>query len=379
MNLGSDTAICPGASLTLNAGNPGNTYLWNNNTTAQTLNVTTAGTYSVTVTGSNSCSASDTIVVDAGVVPLNNLTATTDLCVGDTVSLDAGNAGSTYLWSNAATTQTTNVSTAGSYSVVITSVDGCDLISNTTVTSRPLPIVNLGADTAICTGVQLVLDAGNPGMNYLWSTGANTQTISVSDANVYSVTVTSTYNCNETGIIVVTTLPLPTVDAFSTVDLSNEAAGKVQFNAVNPQNVTSYDWDFGDGTTNSSDVSPIHTYTSNGTFTVILKVSNDCGEAQVSYTVTIEGVGIAQLDGNGVDFTLYPNPSRTEVIITNKSIDAQMQHISIVNVLGSVVFEKATNTDKVQKVDVSKLASGLYTARILTDKGLVVRKFEVIK
>lgn len=379
VNLGNDTTICPGATITLNAGNPGNSYLWSNNTTAQTLAATIAGTYSVKVTGSNTCSKSDTIVITAGIVPLNNLPATTDLCVGDTATLDAGNTGSTYLWSNAATTQTTHINAAGSYNVLIKSSTGCSLTSNTTVTSQPLPLVNLGVDTAICSGDQIVLNAGNPGMNYLWNTGVNTQTISISTAGTYSVIVTSAFNCKGKDTVVITTLPLPTVDAFSTVDLSAQAVGKMQFNAVNPQNVTTYDWNFGDGSTHSSDPSPIHTFTSNGTFTVTLTVSNGCGEDSVSFTVTIEGVGIAQVDKNGVDFTLYPNPTRTEIIITNKSTDAQMQQISIVNVLGSVVFEKVTNGDKVQKVDVSKLASGLYTARILTDKGLVIRKFEVIK
>ena len=241
------------------------------------------------------------------------------------------------------------------------------------------PIVNLGSDTAICSGDQIVLNAGNSGLNYLWSTGANSQTITVNTAGTYSVTVTSTYNCQGTDAIVVSTLPLPSVDAFSTVDLSAQEAGKMQFNPVNPQNVTAYDWDFGDGSTHATTASPTHVYTTNGTFTVTLKVFNDCGESQVSFTVSIQGVGIAQLNDKDVHFTLYPNPSRTEVVINNGSDYVQMQQISIVNVLGSVVYEKATNTDRIQKINVSKLASGLYTARILTDKGIVVMKFEVIK
>ena len=379
VDLGNDTAICSNANLTLNAGNPGSTYLWNNNSTAQTLNITTAGIYSVTVTAANLCASSDTINVAVGVAPINNLPSTVDLCENDTITLDAGNAGSTYLWSNAATTQTTNISTPGSYDVLITSPDGCPLTSSTTAVSRPLPIVDLGADTAICAGDQIVLNAENLGLNYLWSTGVNTQTIIVDLAGSYSVTVTSSYNCKGRDTIAVTTLPLPTVDAFNTIDLSNEEAGKMQFNAVNPQNVTSYDWDFGDNSTHGTTASPIHVYTSNGTFTVTLKVFNDCGEDEVSFTVTIEGVGIAKLNDKDVNFTLYPNPTTAEVVITNGSADVTMQHISIVNVLGAVVFEKATNTDKVQKLNVSNLASGLYTARVMTDKGLVVMKFEVIK
>jgi len=40
-----------------------------------------------------------------------------------------------------------------------------------------LPIVELGADTNICSNITWTLDAGNDGSTYLWSTGAETQTI----------------------------------------------------------------------------------------------------------------------------------------------------------------------------------------------------------
>ena len=63
------------------------------------------------------------------------------------------------------------------------------------VTVSQYPVVNLGPDTAIFQGQSLTLDAGNPGSAYLWSTGATTQTILVSQAGTYSVTVSN--NCGE--------------------------------------------------------------------------------------------------------------------------------------------------------------------------------------
>jgi hypothetical protein len=53
------------------------------------------------------------------------------------------------------------------------------------------PEVYLGPDTTINQGQSIVLDAGNPGSSYLWSTGDTTQTIEVSQAGIYSVTVTN--------------------------------------------------------------------------------------------------------------------------------------------------------------------------------------------
>jgi len=53
------------------------------------------------------------------------------------------------------------------------------------------PDVYLGNDTAILQGQSLILDAGNPGSEYLWSTGETAQTISVSTTGTYSVNVSN--------------------------------------------------------------------------------------------------------------------------------------------------------------------------------------------
>lgn len=50
--------------------------------------------------------------------------------------------------------------------------------------------VNLGNDTIIDEGTSIILDAGNPGAVYLWSTGESTQSINVDTTGEYSVTVT---------------------------------------------------------------------------------------------------------------------------------------------------------------------------------------------
>lgn len=60
--------------------------------------------------------------------------------------------------------------------------------ANIAVPATP-PTVNIGNDTSICAGTSIVLDAGNAGMTYLWSTGATTQTITVDTTATYSVTV----------------------------------------------------------------------------------------------------------------------------------------------------------------------------------------------
>lgn len=51
-------------------------------------------------------------------------------------------------------------------------------------------VVNLGKDTVLCTARKHVLDAGNPGATYKWSTDQTTQTIEVYKSGKYTVEVT---------------------------------------------------------------------------------------------------------------------------------------------------------------------------------------------
>ena len=52
---------------------------------------------------------------------------------------------------------------------------------------------------------------------------------------------------------------------------------------------TSYQWEFGDGTS-SSDENPRHTYTTAGTFTVELKATGDGGINSASITITVSNL-----------------------------------------------------------------------------------------
>lgn len=63
VNLGPDLNACSGETVTLDAQNPGATYLWSDGSTNQTLDVTTTGNYSVTVRNAANCAATDAVQV----------------------------------------------------------------------------------------------------------------------------------------------------------------------------------------------------------------------------------------------------------------------------------------------------------------------------
>ncbi len=72
--------------------------------------------------------------------------------------------------------------TPGTYDVTLTASDGFTTVTRTMhdyVNVLESPVVSLGNDTTVCMWNSIVLDAGNPGGSYLWSTGDTTQTLTV--------------------------------------------------------------------------------------------------------------------------------------------------------------------------------------------------------
>ncbi len=84
-----------------------------------------------------------------------------------------------------------------------------EIISKVSIIERPL--VNLGEDTILCRSDELLLDAGNSGANFKWSTGETTQQIQVSDENQYNVVVDNGV-CQTSDVISVVVYDYPIVE-----------------------------------------------------------------------------------------------------------------------------------------------------------------------
>ncbi|MBK8612663.1 MAG: gliding motility-associated C-terminal domain-containing protein [Flavobacteriales bacterium] len=242
VDLGSDTTLCAGQTLSLDAGNNGATYLWSNGATTQTISPSQNGTYSVTASN-GFCLGTDAISVSFDPIPLDVLQNVT-ACVDQTVTLNAGNAGCSYLWNTGATTSIINPTTSGNYSVVVTNSTNCSITADATVTLVGFPVVDLGPDSVLCEGDVLTLDAGNPGASYTWSSGQNTRTLDLTSGGTYTVTVNNGY-CTSSDAFTATFNPSPTrfIDRkfYTCLD---EAPGYVVINAGNEG--SEYDWSTGE-------------------------------------------------------------------------------------------------------------------------------------
>lgn len=208
VTLSGITNLCPNDTITL-TGSSGGTSQWYMNgamlagETANTLTVTAPGVYNMIKTNLNGCgdSAATGLVVVSVLNPVVNLGPDTVVCSG--TLLDAMNPGATYLWSDSSTSQTLAVTASGSYNVWVTDTNGCSAADSVTISGvNALPVVNLGSDTTLCG--ELVLDAGNPGMTYAWSSGGTLQTDTVLTSGMYYVAVTDSNSCTGTDTINVT-------------------------------------------------------------------------------------------------------------------------------------------------------------------------------
>ena len=214
-------------------------------------------TVTYTYTDGNGCtnSSSQQVTINANPLPTITPSGTSAICAGSNLVLNAGGGYSVYAWSNNTNGQTTTVTTAGTYNVIVTTAEGCSGTSPAVqvVVNQP-PVVNLGMDTTICTASAITLNAGNPGSSYSWSTQEISQSITVNATGAYTVSVTDQNGCVGTDNIAVTVSNLldPVIVANGPLEFC--AGGSVGLNAGAAYD--SYQWSTSQTTQNITVTTP---------------------------------------------------------------------------------------------------------------------------
>jgi PKD repeat protein len=376
VTAGGPTTFCLGSSVDLTSSEvAGN--VWSSSQTTQTITVNSSGSYSTTVTDANGCTGvSNVIAVTVNSTPVPTITASgsLSLCNGATVDLTSSSAANN-TWSNGLTNQTITVSTAGSYSVtVLDPVTGCSATSTpivTTVGAGTTPFIIVGGPTVICEGETVQLLSSETSGN-TWSNGATTNSIFVGTTGIYTVTYTSPGGCTAVSASVpVLVNPDPTPSFTANPSLG----GFTTFTNTSSNYLTS-NWDFGDGSPWSNAENPTHTYTSDGTYTVILTVGNGCGIESDTMIVTIVGTGIESLT-DGTSLELYPNPTSDVINVSFNGSKTHNLTVRVVNVNGQLVFNDVVGQYAGQyknAIDLSTEAKGVYFIQLITDQGTINRK-----
>lgn len=372
VNLGPDRIEC--GAFTLNALNAGSSFIWNTGDTTQTVTSTFPGPYYVSVTNVFGCSKSDTVNIINGQVPVVDLGPDQVICNGSTVTLNAGNPGQSYFWSNGAGSQQITVNNPGTYSVTVTSGDNCVGKDSVEVILSPLT-VDLGPNVTICKGVPYVLDAGTFGDTYLWSTNESTPTITITDGGQYSVTVSDSIGCVTTDNIIVSAQPDFT--AVVAVPDTGILYQNVQFQDFSTGSPNQWIWDFGDGNT-SNQKNPAYQYQSLGKFEVCMTASDGvCTNTACDsvYIKIFEVVGALE-DELGLDLSLYPNPNQGQFTLDLSTIRTHELQISLWDLKGQELMRKEVGRVQFyhETVEAQSLSRGMYLLKLEFDGLPLYRK-----
>ena len=228
----------------------GTTNIWNVVSSAPngTLTGLTAATYDITVTDQYSCNTTRTgIVVNQTTPPSISLNPTPTSCGLDNGSIIANASGTppySYQWfPSLPPVPNPNNVPAGDYTVTVTDGNGCTIIkANIDIDSSPPLGVSTKSNPAQCglsngSATALTTGVGNTPINYLWSNGSTTVTISGLDGGFYTVTASAPAipGCEAVDTAEIVALPVVQVSALvedATCDQPNGSACVINENGV---------------------------------------------------------------------------------------------------------------------------------------------------
>jgi hypothetical protein len=217
-------------------GNPYH-YLWSpsggTNSTATGL---AAGNYTCVISDYNGCTATAYVTVSNGTPIDIDLISGTILCHGGVTNITSFVSGGTgpyqYLWNDAGTSTTPNLSNvpAGSYTVSVTNANGCTSAATIIIDQPSAVTAGVTAHTNVScyggsNGTATASGGGGTGsLSYSWSGGAGTNsTASNLAAGNYTVTVTDANGCSAQATVTITQ---PTqLQANSSISMSDCESG----------------------------------------------------------------------------------------------------------------------------------------------------------
>ncbi|TDW51787.1 putative secreted protein (Por secretion system target) [Flavobacterium sp. 270] len=282
------------ASVTPSGGTAPYTYLWTptGDTTAAVTDLV-AGNHSVVITDANGCSITKNFTIGT----TNTLVATQSkidvLCnggnTGSATVVPSGAPGPfTYVWSpSGGTAATATGLTAGNYSVIITSANGCSTVKNFTITEPTALTASAASQTNIvcnsaATGSATVNATGGTGAyTYSWTPSGGTATTATGlTAGTYTVTVTDANLCTATQSFTITEPAAIVATASQTnVSCNSGTNGSATVNVTGGTGAYTYAWAPSGGTAATA------TGLAAGTYTVTITDANLCTATQ-SFTIT---------------------------------------------------------------------------------------------
>jgi subtilisin-like proprotein convertase family protein len=217
-------------------------------------------------------------------------------------------------------------------------VSGCGVdqgiyVGNLDIYDQSLPGMSIDL-TNVCNGDYYIVSITDPDNNFVETNDNN---------NWVAVPITLTQQHNPIG------------SGFNNTSISGNTATF----SNNNTDLTSFEWDFGDGNTDTVSNPAMHTYASPGTYTVTLTQTNPCGTYDTSMAISITGM---QQLGNFSAQVLkaMPNPANGSTTISYQMPEAGVMSLELYNMLGDkvAVLEKGSQATGWHNVNVDFNALG---------------------
>ncbi|RCR68868.1 putative Ig domain-containing protein [Larkinella punicea] len=241
----------------------------------------------------NGMRATATQFLTVNALPVATLVDNGPLTCGQTSVTLTASGGTSYTFANGSgvlgtpgATNTLAVSSPGTYSVTVANASGCLSTTITTVSQdRDAPSVSISPSSATltCASPSINLSAEGSGM-VLWSTGATTESISVSSAGTYSVTLTAGNGCTASASVQISSSIVSPSAPNLTSTTVTQGAPPVTLTADNCAGTIT--WTGPGGSTGTGSI--IVTTASPGTFIYEATCTvNDCVSDPASVTVVV--------------------------------------------------------------------------------------------
>jgi gliding motility-associated-like protein len=313
-----DSVFCQGSSATLQGPTGAATYLWSGPAalpSAETVDATVSGFYTLRVVNASGCTSLVSSSVSVRAVPLPaqpliNNTRPLTFCEGDFTTLQGPVGATRYIWSNGASTQSIDVNSAATITLVVTNAEGCEspvsapvaVVVNPTPTA---PTISAIRPLSFCVGDSTILEGPAGAGAYQWSNGETTQRIVVKTTSAITLRITNALGCQSPESVIANVLANTVTQATITTSTGNNFVCEGGTLDLTASAGATFLWSNG-ATTQAT------TINAGGTFSVVVTDVNGCVSTSLPLTIIASPAPI--LTATEDTFRIAANTDRTVTV-----------------------------------------------------------------